>query len=148
MILVKLLKPNTAARQLSPNQPVWQNILIWVKFSEWIALDDWSAVLEFECFFRCFCLELGGLSVGCGRYHAKVKWGLSGLGWRLSICLNELLVGLDNPAACIDGQGGAFWARRGTEPKMQCSCLSILFAMIFGEYVSQGPFFQGAPNTC
>ena len=48
-----------------------------------------------------------------------------------SICLNELLVGLDLPLACIDGQGGAFWARRGTEPKMQCSCLSILFAMIF-----------------
>lgn len=51
-----------------------------------------------------------------------------------------------NPAACIDGHGGAFWARRGTEPKMQCSCLSILFAMIFGEYVSQGPFFQGDPK--
>ena len=98
LILVKLFKKATTTMRL------FSQVQLFEKTLSWLLLDLRFSV--FRCFSKAIFSPDEGKSISCGRYHAKVKWGLSSLSQGLSIYLSEWIIGLDLPQACIDGQGG------------------------------------------
>lgn len=81
LILVKLFKKATTTMRL------FSQVQLFEKTLSWLLLDLRFSV--FRCFSKAIFSPDEGKSISCGRYHAKVKWGLSSLSQGLSIYLSE-----------------------------------------------------------